>query len=502
MDTSLKISITTESSVLLSRLSGDQNTMSTFQSISGNQVRGLLAEKYRIQKNLEYHNIHKDPIFFDLFLSENLLFSNCRLNQSAPTPLFIQKDKLNHDNKPVNIFESEYTQTVPINKQCNICENPTDKSLQFHILQTSPSISYQFHNSRPLRSAGKSTVSDPSGGIYYYESLNDNQTFVGYIYANEDHIHLLKSNLRDPGTRDDAITFIGRLGRSRSAQYGKVLIEFGETNTWEPIHDVKKDENYLMICLSPLILYNVYGTASPTVETLSNYLTSGKVEILNAISKYTEIEQFNSIHKCKTDKCLAYEEGSTFLFKFENSTSIKKFIGENIAKGYGEILLHKYIDKGASVNILHNSITESERLTHKKNAPIQYETSEEALNPAKYSSPVFKNILQSYQSQLSLLKIDKEALDKAKEIKTNHIMPSNHLIATIQNLWEVSANLGQVNTEISKMIGKKAGDGLEKANLLQNKQLIFKYDSFDQNKRYYLTLLNALRLLNKNRRYE
>jgi hypothetical protein len=495
MDTSLKVSITTESSVLLSRLSGDQNTVRTFQSISGNQVRGLLAERYRIQNKLEYHNIHKDPNFFALFLSENLLFSNCRLNQSFTTPLFIQKDKLNQDNKPLNIFESEHTQTVPINKLCNISENINDKYLQCYILQTSPSLSYQFHNSRPLRSAGKSTAFDPSGGIYYYESLDENQTFIGYIYGTNKDISLLK-NLLGTGPLGDAITFGGRLGRSRSAQYGKVLIKLSETNSWKQIHDVQKEEKYLMICLSPLILYNEFGTASPTIETLINYLPSRNVEILKAISKYTEIEQFNSIHKCKTDKCLAYEEGSTFLLKFDKHTQIKTFIGENTATGYGEILLHKYIDEGASVKIHNNCITGSEITTH-KNINIPNETSAKALNPARYSSPVFINILQSFQLQIAQLEIDKKALEKANGIKTNHIMPSNHLIARIQNCWEVATNINQVNAEIKEMTGKKAADGLEKANLLQNKKLILKYDSFDQNKRYYLTLLNALRLLNK-----
>src|SRR5690606_20005091 len=72
----LSVQLTTLSPIVLALLHGDQNTVFTEKHISGNRLRGLLAEAFMKKYNLTKTTAHNNPDFFNIFLSGKVHFGS------------------------------------------------------------------------------------------------------------------------------------------------------------------------------------------------------------------------------------------------------------------------------------------------------------------------------------------------------------------------------------------------------------------------------------------
>jgi len=492
----LSVEVTTVSPVVLAQQLGEQNTVFTARYISGSQVRGILTNAYIRAQQLDRSNAHLDPDFYELFLAGKVKFGNLNYRNSGLIPLHIQQFKANKNASPISVFDNDSEITRPIAKLGRIYKNQEPNSEvkdRYSILMEgfTPQTTLFFHNSRKNRRAGRSTENE--GSIFYYESLNEHQSFSGQISGPPHLVSHLKTVLPP--------RFPERLGRSKSVQYGEIEISLSSIEMPELTSYKYPEGKYLLILNSPLVLFNKFGLPEPGKESLLLALSdiiSQKPTILKAFATTTAVEQFNTSWLSKSGKCLAYKEGSSFLIELKNETVLPKplvFLGEWNEQGFGSI----------TFEIFESNSTYQWGAKH----------SDAGNNPEKQPEPqagttgvsILDNIIKNFKNQESIIKAKTKAIhdtnlpEYARSLK-------NHLIGRMERLFESS----QDPKEIQEWIGncfknnaasKPAGEALQKAGLVNDNNnhefLLNKSgeESFELQRLYWITFFQTLRKKNK-----
>lgn len=488
----LSVEITTVSPVVLAQQLGEQNTVFTSRYISGSQVRGLLANAYIKSQQLTRSNAHLNSNFYELFLSGKVKFGNLNFRNSSQMPMHIQQFKANKKEKPISVFENDSEITRPIAKLGKIVENMEANPEDIYTVFTeglTPQTTLFFHNSRKNRRAGRSTENE--GSIFYYESLNENQSFSGQISGSPHLITHLKSVLPS--------RFSERLGRSRSVQYGEIEISLSAIPA--PANTTYKYPagKYLLVLKSPLILFNKFGLPEPGKESLCMALSeiiTQKPIILNAFATTTVAEQFNASWLSKSGKCLAYKEGSSFLIELPNELVLPKpleFLGEWNEQGFGRL----------TFEIFESNSTyqwEPESSNSDRNSENQPEAQAKTTGV-----PILDKIVENFNYQQSIIKVKTKAIQDASSSGNTRLL-KNHLIGRMERLFESS----QTPEEIQEWVGncfknnaasKPAGETLQKAGLINDKNEFSLNKSgekiFEFQKHYWITFFQTLRKKNK-----
>lgn len=460
---SLSIKVTTMHPVVLGLKFGDQNTVNTQTYLSGNQLRGLIIGMY-----LKKRGSFDDREFFDLFISGKLKFNYAFLNNSKPVPLNIHYKKSNNisGRHPINVFLTDGEITRPFGGM--VTESPSG------FVKEIPSTTLFFHNSREDRTAGKSTEDQQIGGIFYYEALDEDQQFEGSI---EGDTALLKTlTLYLPAY------FETHIGKSRSAQYGKVSVDITPVSKNKKSVSVTPGKLYIVKLETPLILFNRNGFPECTQYAFSNALGNKiKIEkILDAATGFVKIEQYNQSWQSKSGKMDAYKEGSVFIVKSSTNTEIEQefYLGEWNEQGYGKCSIEEYNDAK------------------------KYEFSE--IFPSK-------NIGAFSASHPEILEMQKKAGEAAKllQVKVNALKLvknysglNNHLVGRLIFAFETQTTDLLFNQFIAELKNKPAGKALKKYKLC-NPEGIFKLDaiagadSYALQKQGWLLLLQTIRKNNK-----
>ncbi|MBK8652928.1 MAG: hypothetical protein IPN20_03160, partial [Haliscomenobacter sp.] len=472
----LEVTITTQSPVVLAEQLGEQNTVFTRKYISGNQLRGLLANAYIRETGLSTANAHLDPDFFELFLSGKVKFGSLSFSQAIPIPLHLHTYKQGKDKAPISVFDktdedNEITKLIGGAGAFDGEEIRTDGY--------TPKTSFNFHNSRYNRAAGRSTENDAETGIFYYESLNEGQTFHGEITGEPASIVKLAATLSKE--------FPAKLGRSRSAQYGSVLVKLETTKDTNTLTSLSAGK-YVMTLQSPLILLNENGHPSPTVAALQKALSAVfeseiTVEKGKAAAASTYVEQFNAIWQAKSDKIPAFKEGSSFIMTLPNMEDVPTKLGEWTEQGFGVLKFEPYPS---------GKIFEMYKPEQSK------EPNAEGHHTA--NAQVLKNLIAAYEKEETLIKVKSNAIKDAQNAK--HI--NNHLIGRLERLFERSGSKEDIFKWIKETQGKPAGDALRKADLVDHDHE-FKIeanqedlkDNMDLQKIYWTTFFQTLRKINK-----
>jgi CRISPR-associated protein Csx10 len=177
----IQVTLTTKAPVVLAKQFGEQNTVFTETSFTGNQLKGILASEF-IRNHMKGQTkcAYTNDDFFDFFLSDDLVYSPLRLENTGPIPLHIHQFKGYDDKGLIDVFDRDklpddekHLITKPVKGSGVFAENKYRKS--------EPATSFFFHNSRENRSAGRSTKDQTEGGIFYYEAIDEDQVFTGRI---------------------------------------------------------------------------------------------------------------------------------------------------------------------------------------------------------------------------------------------------------------------------------------------------------------------------------
>ena len=329
-NTSLLVVLNLKESAIISQQTGDQNTVYCSDSINGGKILGILAHSY-IEK------YGSDSDFKDLFLNNIISFGSLSKNGSIPIPMNLQNDKYS-TNQVFDIFEEGFDFKGKSTKVIN-------KYLSGNgVVEIEKSSS--FHTSRSNRLAGSSTKKE--GNIYYYESLDRNQTFLGTIDGESSKLNLLLSKLGS--------SINGYVGLSKSVRYGKVHIQLEPFSIPEKVLQDEKVENnqHYLVFITAGILLNEQGECDPSTSCLERSL-GPEVKIEKSYFRTTYVQSYNSIWGSKTQRQLAIKEGSTYLISGYDATKIISSIGEQCYKGYGRVRVFTKSD----MNVLKSKLVSS-----------------------------------------------------------------------------------------------------------------------------------------------
>lgn len=335
--------ITTLCPILISESASGVNMITTREYIPGSSVLGVFAHKF-IQKKSLSGGAHKNNTFSNWFLKGNLRFTNAyvvshdedgRVKKNFPLPFSIQYEK--GDEKRVHDLlhgdEESDRQTIPVGgfgriEGEGLYTQEVKKSLNFH------------HQRDSVTGTAK------KGLFFNYESIDANQTFEGCIIGEKNDLEDFLKLFWDNKNKD-----IAYIGRSRNAQYGKVLLEIiseapEDFNSEIDEFEIENGELSLTF-LSDTVIYNENGFSTTDLEELERVLKENlgpKIELKKAFIKTGVVENFVSVWGLRKPSETCFLAGCCFLVKvegIENNKILefqKKGIGERRHEGLGRIV--------------------------------------------------------------------------------------------------------------------------------------------------------------------
>lgn len=443
-DNYLKVTLKTQSPVVLAIKQGDQNTEFTEKMFTGNRLLGALASAYiQAHPEISWEDAHSSDksLFREIFLTGKVQFCECTFEGSGPIPFNIHRFKGQKDWSLVDVFRKDAILTE--NNQLAESENITTRPVRgfgsygTELIKKEAGTTFNFHHSRTNRAAGKSTDAE----IFYYESLNEGQCFEGYIKGDVALINNLLAVLDIDSTEKKLLLHIGR---SRSAQYGKVEIQFYEEKITTDSLTVTANTNYLLIALSPIILRNKYGFFEANITTLQKALGGISLKIENAATRTREIEQYKATWQAKSGKLPAFDAGSTFAILTD--TGIPEFptsIGEWQEQGFGRIKVIKQEDFPKTIEYKDNtSLTEN----NSSSSAAEVE-----------SNNILKSIIEDYEKKQQELNLKANASkDSFKWEGLN-----NNLLSRLLLLITRETGFEGVKMELDNMSEKTAGKAIK-----------------------------------------
>lgn len=415
---SLKYRITTLSPLIIRNNTGDINMVSTGECIPGTTILGALAQRYIHAKPIN-DNAHMDSNFFNWFLKGDLIFTNAYIlyhgdnnstKNNLPVPFSIQSDRDNEN----DIYDLLFYEGEVINENNEIINTRSEKGFGRmdgeYFYKQPVKKSLNFHHERDSK-----TGMTKKGVIFNYESIAPEQTFEGNILGEEE---ILKEILNSFGEQTTVY-----LGRSKSAQYGKVLFEIFSDNPEaylpEAGKDAENDGEVSLTLISDTIIYNDCGFSTTEVKEFEKELQKilgGNARIKKSFIKTGEVENFVSVWKLRNPSETCFLMGSCFLIDGISPTDnklinlIEKGVGERTNEGFGRVFAGWQKER------------ELEKKEHDKPGKS---------SPDSEIPPGTKEIVQKILKEHIRKNIELEALREYTGFINNHL-PSKSLIGRLE----------------------------------------------------------------------
>ncbi|MCB1143194.1 MAG: hypothetical protein KDK54_13190 [Leptospiraceae bacterium] len=341
----LKLQLELLSPVILTNLSGDENTVSTNQYIPGSMILGALASTF-IQERKLGKNAHKNEEFRKWFISQNIIFENVYPTDTIdgykivffPHPNYFQNQKGEEGNL-YNLFENY---------------NPEETYSKFERFTSirngvcvpySPRSNYNFHHERDYSSG-----TSKQGIIFNYESIAEGSQFIGSIDIKDPYYQSFNQWLGKER--------ILSIGRSRTAQYGKVKVRFIEEKFSEDNQRID-GTSFIIHFLSDVILRNEYGFPCSEIRELERLFPGCKIE--KSIFGKKNQEGFHGAWMLRKISDISFQAGSSFLINIVDQSKksevleklnslIQTGIGERIQEGFGKFQISKEISSIININ--------------------------------------------------------------------------------------------------------------------------------------------------------
>lgn len=325
----LSITLKLEAPLLLTGVgNGEENSSRSLAYIPGSTLRGALVSRY-----IKSHDQNTPTNFERLFFSGDVRYLNAypvdqNGKRMSPIPASWRVKK-----------GAEHTEIAAVADWALKPDPEQPKVISKLYLGNGESGAYGFSPSEELAihiaSQGRGVVQRGQSTVFQYQSLSREQRFKATIVADQaDDLELLKEYLQP-----DTSLY---LGRSRSAGYGKVVIE--DVTTDEIDESIGATSSACTITLlSDTILRDENG--QPTHD-LDGYLSRrfGKsIKHISAFVRSTETGGFNRKWKLPLPQMPAIGMGSVFVYPTDALTSdeitdlIELGIGERRIDGFGEV---------------------------------------------------------------------------------------------------------------------------------------------------------------------
>jgi len=375
-----------EQPLLATMLHGDPNSSVSFNYVPGSQVRGLLIRRYIERNRLQATDVAGSAdcqrLFFDATTRYLNAYPRTRFSQrSLPTPLALQKrrsDELAHDfvlvwNTSHSDWDAEARRNAQGDDQLNALDQPfcwqhSDGTLSLYRPQPN-TISIHVLRERPK---GRATLDQ--GAVFQYDALSPGQWFAGVILADLDSDATTIRSLLDPAT--------AWLGRSRTAEYGRVRIEAQpeQSGIWREVGGSIPGAlgmQATITLLSDTIVHNSDGNlaAMLTNEILSAYLgVQVTIDAYHSFSVSTYLGGFNRIWQMPIVQTPALQAGSVIAFTPHGLIDLPRIeqqgIGERRAEGLGRVAFDWLNEIELTANIAEIYQPANQRDTTQKLSPV------------------------------------------------------------------------------------------------------------------------------------
>lgn len=323
--TALLVSLKLETPLLITGISnGEENSSRCLPYIPGSALRGALAA--RIQSN----DLPRDPVG-KLFFSGAVRFLNAYPvdqdgHRMLPLPASWHVEKgTGLENAPAAdlAFGGNFEKNKPIKK--HFVGKAGNQEYAY-----SPEEEIAIH----IASQERGSVKAGTSTVFQYQSLARRQKFRALIVANKPSDLDEIEKLLTPSTL--------YLGRSRSAGYGKVLIE-GFQRTDEPEVKFASAPFTVITLLSDLILRDEHGQPTHDLDGYLSRRLGRTIKNQSAFVKSTEVGGFNRKWKLPLPQMPALGMGSVFVYPAGDLSPadladlVEKGIGERRVDGFGRI---------------------------------------------------------------------------------------------------------------------------------------------------------------------
>ncbi|MDR1321968.1 MAG: hypothetical protein LBK56_11170 [Gracilibacteraceae bacterium] len=197
------------------------------------------------------------------------------------------------------------------------------------------------HHARPA-DKGKGHAGKTGGEMFTYEALASGQTFAGSVIGSEDDLLLLSDLFAG-----DSIL---RIGRSRTAQYGKAEIKQLSAGAKANEITLKNGDTFRLVAVTPIILEDENGINTTDINIIKNAL-GADLEIIRRTCSETVIAGYNGKWLLSRGQERAIAEGGVVVFRYIGSgaTLRMNFIGKRTGEGFGQIRLENVPQAGAGV---------------------------------------------------------------------------------------------------------------------------------------------------------
>ena len=326
-------------------ISADRNgkPFSSESYIFGSAILGAFASRYIKAYRLTQDTAHTDENFRQIFLEGKVKFTSAMPTSEGktyfPAPMTLKtnkaKDRLSDESDGISDEDDDKN---PICKRLVGFISIIDNKVKCF----NPEKTTFIHHSRPADKgkghAYESATEQDTGEMYSYEALSDGQTFAGSIIGSESHLKLLASLYADSNTI--------RIGRSRTAQYGKATISSAQNalhgqsaeHTKPNSYKLKNGDKFRLVTVTPLILEDENGINTTNIEEARKAL-GDDFEIKSYTCAETTVAGYNAKWLLPRGHDRAFAEGSVIVFEYKGAgtTLAVDFIGNRTGEGFGQI---------------------------------------------------------------------------------------------------------------------------------------------------------------------
>ena len=425
----LRYRLTLKSAIVIPTSDGDPNTVVSRQDIPGSHLWGVAAWSYLSEADRSA----ADSVFRNAFLDGNLRFLSAypeAMNDQQrmiPMPHSIRKSK--EDDTPYD-FVTDIPEDEPTKRHHQQYAKLGSATFETQSVKTERN----YHHARAAndRRIGRALGAEvPDGGAFFtYNAIQPEQTFQGAVLGSESDLKQLKTWLQSPKSVS--------IGRSRSAQYGKVLFEWidddpqllndcVEWNGFNSSQSTANPENTLIITtLSPLLSVNDRGhpiASFPEQEMLKTLglPDTAKLKLVSSFTRTEAISGYNTHLRLPRQQTQAIEAGSVFKFELDHKPTDEKLLeleqnglGIRKGEGFGRIAVnrHDYLSSETPLD-------DPENLNH-PNKPGVEVTSD------------LKQILKQVVLTNCSSEMQEYARDIARQLDNKNKIPSNSLLGRLR----------------------------------------------------------------------
>lgn len=276
--------------VVLTSLSGDENTVDTKGYLSASVIKGAFKKL-----GVEYSK-PQNAYFYD---DGNIFY---------PAPMNLKKLKYTQENLKIYTEIDEEKEKEELKKN-NDFKIEKKSSIGGYICIKNGVLSkakISTINKTHVSLADKENMSlaelekyenegEYKNKIFSYTALSKGQKFAIKLDKNDDFSSLNGDILR--------------LGKSANSQYGRVKISFESSSD----NEANFNDEFYLVAISPILLRGEMGGFEPSKESLENELKKLGLELKEiVISRYEKAQFYNNSYKCKTPQVMGFSIGSVF----------------------------------------------------------------------------------------------------------------------------------------------------------------------------------------------